>query len=195
MGGSIPLRPTGTQLNHAAQEVRRDPGAGHRTTGRITYQAGGRNRPSQVRAQHNLLFFPGGDSAVPKTALAFHTIPTEIAVTLENWGGGSGGPAQRACLLWPCGRGAPGMPVPALAGQAGAASSPPSLSRCPLPLAAPRSPGGAGVGAAERLRIQGESCCFLHSSQRESRPHPTRLLFWIKHWGLELQCSGSLYEE
>lgn len=76
----------------------------------------------------------------------------------ESRGGGSGGPAWRARRLWPCGPGAPWMPAPALAGKARAASSPPSPCRCPLPSAPPRSPGRARVGAADTLRIQGESC-------------------------------------
>ncbi|XP_037063183.1 uncharacterized protein LOC119088251 [Peromyscus leucopus] len=115
--------------------------------------------PSGSRAQHNLLSFPGGDRAARKTVLlAFATIATELGTTLESRGGGSGGPARRARRLWPYGPGAPRMPAPALAGEARAASSPPSPFRCPLPLAPPRSPGRARVGAADRLGNHGESC-------------------------------------
>lgn len=85
------------------------------------------------------------------------------------------------------------MPAPALAGEARAASSPPSPFRCPLPLAPPRSPGRARVGAADRPRNLGESC--LPSPQllggAEATPYPC-ILFWVIHWGLELQGSRSL---
>lgn len=154
--------------------------------------------PRESRAQHNLLSFPGGDSAAPKKTvfLAFATIPTEIEASLESWGGGSGGPTRRARRLRPCGPGTRWMPAPALAGEARAASSPPSLCRCPLPSAPPRSPGRARVGAADRLRIQGESCSPSPQlpGGAEATPDPC-LLFWVKPWGLGLQCSRGLYED
>lgn len=40
--------------------------------------------PSRSQAQHNLLSFPGGDNAAPKTVFfAFDTIPTEIKASLR----------------------------------------------------------------------------------------------------------------
>lgn len=166
-------------MNHAARSQRQE-GPGRGTRGPGARDLPGRAAaavPRGFRAQHNLLSFPGGDCVVPKTVfLAFATIPTEIQASLENRGGGSGGPARRARRLWPCGPGAPWMPTPALAGEARAASSPPSPCRCPLPSAPPRSPGRARVGAADRLRIQGESCSPSPQLPRGRRGH-TRPLF------------------
>lgn len=187
-------------MNHAARSQRQEgPGRGTRGPGaRYLPGQAAAAVPRGFRAQHNLLSFPGGDSAVPKTVLlAFATIPTEIQASLESWGGGSGGPARRARRLWPCGPAAPWMPTPALAGEARAASSPPSPCRCPLPSAPPRSPGRARVGAADRLRNPGRKLLAFSAAPpggAEATPDPC-LLFWVKHWGLGLQCSRSLDED
>lgn len=188
--GSTSRRPTRPQAEPRRSRSQERPGSrGSGPRGALLTRPGGGRGPSRgpgLSATCCLLRSPAGTARHRRASFSpVATIPKEIAATPRSRGAGGGRAARRVRGLWPHGPGAPGMPAPALAGEARAASSPPPLPAVPSP-----RPRRAVLGAREwgrqagRRRIPGQSCSPSPQlpGGAEATPDPC-LLFWVKQWG------------
>ncbi|XP_021014727.1 uncharacterized protein LOC110291813 [Mus caroli] len=163
-----------------SQETPRQEGPGRPARGPGALYLPGRAAaavPRGSRAQHNLLSFPGGDSAAPKKTvfLAFATIRTEIEASLESWGGRTRPESPPAAAV------RPGNTVDAGSsfGRRGTRRLFPAL---PLPLSPPLGPAAQSwtreSGGGRQTENPGRKLLAFPAAPRGApRPHPTPVCF------------------